>query len=98
VPASNEWLVYLLRCADGTLYAGSTNDLARRLLRHGRGEVKYTRGRLPVTVAWSEPVAGGRGGALRRETQLKKLRRQAREALIATGLSRGPGVGIEEER
>jgi putative endonuclease len=47
----DQWSVYLLRCADGTLYAGATNDLSRRLVAHARGEVKYTRGRLPVAPA-----------------------------------------------
>ena len=50
------WTVYILRCGDGTLYTGCTNDLPRRLAAHrsGRG-AKYTRSRLPV-----EPVYGGR--------------------------------------
>src|SRR5437867_802366 len=48
------WSVYLLRCADGTLYTGATNDVERRLDAHARGEVKYTRGRLPVALAWIE--------------------------------------------
>src|SRR5262245_14317774 len=57
------WSVYLLRCADGTLYAGATNDLARRLRAHAAGRVKYTRGRLPVALAYAERV-GTRGAAL----------------------------------
>ncbi|WP_341933868.1 GIY-YIG nuclease family protein [Microbacterium sp. LWO14-1.2] len=50
--------VYMLRCADGTLYVGSTLDLARRLAEHadGRGSA-YTRRRLPVEVVWSEDFA-----------------------------------------
>src|SRR5258706_211662 len=51
------WIVYLLRCCDGTLYCGITNDLPRRLGAHGRGGVKYTRGRLPVEVVYVEPAA-----------------------------------------
>ncbi len=48
------WTVYLLRCADGSLYAGITNDLAARLDAHNKGRgAKYTRARLPVVVAWS---------------------------------------------
>ena len=73
------WSVYLLRCADGTLYAGATNDIARRLLAHGRGTVKYTRGRLPVELWWIEEV-GERGAALAREAAIKKLSR--REKLL----------------
>ncbi len=68
------WVVYLLRCADGTLYCGVTNDLGRRLAAHGRGRVKYTRGRLPVELAYSEP-AGDRSAALRTEIRWKRLTR-----------------------
>jgi putative endonuclease len=75
------WYVYFLRCADGTLYCGITNDLDRRLVRHGRGEVKYTRGRLPVKMVWSES-AGDRGQALRREAALKRLTRAAKLRLL----------------
>jgi putative endonuclease len=75
-------VVYLLRCADGTIYCGCTNDLVRRLGRHQRGDVKYTRGRLPVEVAYSEE-AGGRGEALRREAALKRLPRGRKLRLCA---------------
>jgi putative endonuclease len=83
VPRPRGWRVYLLRCRDGSLYAGATNDLARRLAAHaaGRGG-RYTRSRLPVALAWSAP-ARGRGGALRREAALKRLSRAAKLALIA---------------
>lgn len=68
------WQVYLLRCADDTLYCGCTNDLERRLAAHARGSVKYTRGRLPVAVAHVERVAD-KSAALRREYQWKQLSR-----------------------
>jgi putative endonuclease len=68
------WSVYLLRCADDTLYCGCTNDVARRLAAHGRGRVKYTRGRLPVTLAYVEPAAD-KSAALRQEAAWKKLTR-----------------------
>jgi putative endonuclease len=49
------WVVYIMRCADGTLYTGITTDLARRLAQHNAGAAsKYTRARLPVSVAYSE--------------------------------------------
>ncbi len=49
------WTVYLLRCADGSLYAGITAGLADRVAAHNAGRgAKYTRSRLPVTVAWSK--------------------------------------------
>jgi putative endonuclease len=77
------WRVYLLRCGDGSLYAGATNDLARRLLSHASGAgARYTRSRLPVTLVWSE-TARDRGAALRREAALKRLTRREKLALVA---------------
>ncbi|HEY6004284.1 MAG TPA: GIY-YIG nuclease family protein, partial [Anaeromyxobacter sp.] len=69
------WFVYLLRCRDGSLYAGATNDLERRVAAHacGRGG-RYTRSRLPVALVHAEP-ARDRGAALRREAALKRLTR-----------------------
>jgi putative endonuclease len=69
------WQVYLLRCADGSLYAGATNDLPRRLAAHLRGDgARYTRSRLPVALVFEER-ARDRGDALRREAALKRLSR-----------------------
>lgn len=76
------WKVYLLRCADDTLYCGCTNDLERRLAAHGRGRVKYTRGRLPVALAHVEGVAD-KSAALRREYQWKQLSRAQKLARIS---------------
>jgi putative endonuclease len=78
--AASTWLVYILRCADGSLYTGCTNDIERRLRCHSRKQVKYTRGRLPVEVLYKEPVAG-HGAALHREAAIKKLRRSQKLAL-----------------
>ncbi|CAM4195946.1 GIY-YIG nuclease family protein [Corallococcus exiguus] len=65
----------MLRCQDGTLYTGATNNLERRLATHGRGKgAAYTRARLPVTLVWSEP-AEDRSTALRREAAIKRLTR-----------------------
>jgi putative endonuclease len=72
--SDRSWSVYLLRCADDTLYCGATNDVPRRLAAHARGRVKYTRGRLPVELAHVEP-AGDRSQALRREAHWKRLPR-----------------------
>jgi putative endonuclease len=83
------WYVYLLRCSDDTLYCGVTNDLDRRLGRHGRGDVKYTRGRLPVEMVWSEP-AGDRGQALRREAAVKRLSRADKLRLVGRRRRRRP--------
>ncbi|HET6404259.1 MAG TPA: GIY-YIG nuclease family protein [Candidatus Thermoplasmatota archaeon] len=75
------WHVYLLECADGTLYCGVTNDLARRVAMHNAGRAsRYTRARLPVRLVWSEPCAD-RGAALRRELAVKALPRRAKLAL-----------------
>lgn len=77
------WYVYLLRCADGSLYAGITTDPARRLDQHnaGRAGAKYTRSRRPVELVWSE-TAEDRASASRREHALKRLSREAKEAVI----------------
>jgi putative endonuclease len=84
------WRVYILRCGDGTLYTGATNDLARRVEAHalGRG-ARYTRARLPVLLLWSAP-ARGRGGAQRREAAIKRLPRAGKLALVAAGESGRP--------
>lgn len=76
------WTVYMLRCGDGTLYTGCTNDLSRRVACHqnGRG-AKYTRSRLPVSLAYQE-AAEDKSTALRRERAIKDLTRQQKLALI----------------
>ncbi len=76
------WSVYLLRCADGTLYAGSTTDVEARARAHndGRG-ARYTSGRRPVEVVYQE-ACGSRSAALRREHALKRLTRSEKETLI----------------
>lgn len=83
-PLPRGWCVYLLRCGDGSLYAGATNDLAARLERHGAGRgARYTRSRLPVELAWVAR-ARDRSGALRREAALKRLSRAEKLALVAS--------------
>ena len=75
--------VYLLRCADGSLYAGSAKDLGARLRKHLQGRAsRYTRGRLPVTLAWSceRPTWSE---CLRQEHAVKRLSRRQKLALIA---------------
>jgi putative endonuclease len=81
-PQRARWQVYILRCADGTLYTGVTNDLARRLRRHGEGRAsRYTRSRLPVELVHSE-AARHRSAALKREAAIKSLPRAEKLALI----------------
>ena len=77
------WRVYMLRCKDGSLYTGCTNDLEARLQRHrtGRG-ARYTRSRLPVRLVFSE-AAADRSAALRREAALKQLTRAQKLNLLA---------------
>jgi putative endonuclease len=80
--------VYLLRCADGTLYCGWTNDVKRRLAAHRSGAAsRYTRSRLPVELAAAIPVAD-RSAALREEARIKRLSRAAKLGLVA---ERGSG-------
>lgn len=75
------WTVYLLRCRDGSLYAGVTTDLPRRLARHGAGTASaYTRSRRPVRLVYQEPQPDRRA-ALRREAALRRLPRAAKLAL-----------------
>lgn len=76
------WIVYVLRCRDGSLYTGITTDLRRRLAAHqaGRG-ARYTRARLPVRLVYRETRAT-RGAALRREASIKRLPRTAKLALV----------------
>ena len=77
--------VYLLRCRDGSLYAGAAKDLALRLAMHRAGKAsRYTRSRLPVELAWWREVAGW-GEALRAELRLKRLDRAAKEDLLRAG-------------
>lgn len=79
------WLVYLLECADGTLYCGTTNDLERRVAMHNAGKgARYTSGRAPVRVLWSEACAD-RGDALRRELAVKRMSRTRKLALMRAG-------------
>lgn len=74
--------MYMLRCGDGTLYTGATNDLQARVAKHGVGKgAAYTRSRLPVALVFHE-AAADRSAALRREAALKKLTRAEKLGLI----------------
>jgi putative endonuclease len=74
--------VYLLRCADATLYCGWTTDMDRRLAAHRSGTAsRYTRSRRPVELAVVIPVAN-RSAALREEARIKRLTRDAKLRLI----------------
>jgi len=83
--------VYLLRCRDGSLYAGAAVDLDRRLAEHRAGRAsRYTRSRLPVELAWSVEVSNW-SEALREEARVKRLRRAEKDELVAAGGRSSPG-------
>lgn len=76
------WVVYILMCADGSLYTGITVDLPRRFRQHNQGKAsRYTRSRLPVRLAHEESQPS-HGSALRREATIKKLSRRAKWLLV----------------
>ena len=90
----NSWHVYILRCADGSLYTGIAKDVVRRLDEHnsgGRLAAKYTRVRRPVELVYVETV-GSRSAAARREYAIKRLGRGAKESLILHGSVPGKEV------
>ena len=77
------WKLYILRCGDGTLYPGITTDVPSRLEMHRTGKgAKYTRGRGPLELVYSEEC-GTHSDALKRELQIKAMKREEKERLIA---------------
>lgn len=77
--------MYILRCADGTLYTGWTNRLKERVLMHNQGKgAKYTRSRRPVELVYAESFPT-RGEAMSREAAVKKLSRKEKLSLLAGG-------------
>jgi predicted GIY-YIG superfamily endonuclease len=75
--------VYIVRCSDGSLYTGSAIDVEERIKLHNSGRgAKYTRGRGPVALVYSED-AGSRGDALKREAEIKRLSRKQKEKLFS---------------
>jgi len=80
--AQEKWIVYILRCADDTLYTGITKDIERRLEQHNAGTAsRYTRCRLPVKIEYQE-VQLGQGMATKRELAIKKMTRPNKEMLF----------------
>ena len=76
------WYVYLLRCGDGTLYTGITDDVERRLATHRAGKgAKYTRGRGPLELVYTEEWPD-KSAAMKREYAIKRLKREDKECLI----------------
>jgi putative endonuclease len=92
----SDHFVYVLRCADDTLYTGYTTDVDRRVAEHDAGEgAKYTRGRTPVELVHVEAF-DSKSAAMRREHEIKSLSRDRKEALIADGA--GGSDGTERRR
>ncbi len=83
----SDWIVYILECGDQTLYTGITNDLDHRINEHenGRG-AKYTRGRAPFTLLYTETHAS-RSQALKREAEIKSFDRATKLQLALPGSS-----------
>jgi putative endonuclease len=79
----SDWFVYMLRCADNSLYTGVTTDVERRVVEHNaeKSVTKYTRVRQPVSLAYQEK-AESRSEACKREAQLKKLPKKDKEVLV----------------
>ena len=76
------WIVYILKCADQSLYTGITNNLEARLATHQKGEgAKYTRNRLPLSLVYSENCRD-RSTASKREYEIKALSRADKLKLI----------------
>ncbi|MDP8249213.1 MAG: GIY-YIG nuclease family protein [Candidatus Tritonobacter lacicola] len=81
------WFVYIVKCRDGTLYTGITNNLEQRISEHNRGRgCRYTRGRRPVSLMYVEEFPD-RSSALKRESSLKGLSRRKKLLLIRGKLS-----------
>jgi putative endonuclease len=81
----NPWYVYILKCADGTLYTGITTDLVRRLAEHNdtdnKKAAKYTRARRPVSLVYSKKLPD-RSNSLIEEARIKKLSKTEKEKLV----------------
>jgi predicted GIY-YIG superfamily endonuclease len=87
VPSRATWFVYIVRCADASLYTGITKDVSRRYRQHNDGTAsRYTRSRRPVVLVYQE-AQPTRGQALRREAAIKVLSRREKLALIRRACS-----------
>lgn len=76
------WFVYIIQCSDNSLYTGVTNDLKRRIKEHNdKLGGKYTRVRTPVRLVYKEKHIG-KSAALKREIQIKKLKKEQKTTLI----------------
>ncbi len=78
------WFVYIIRCADDSLYTGVTTDIDRRIVEHNTKKTgaKYSRARRPVTLVYQETI-DSRSAALKREAAIKTLPRSEKEQLTS---------------
>ena len=80
----NNWLIYILKCGDGSLYCGITNNLEKRLKQHKgeiKGGAKYTRSHWPCKLVYKEK-SRSRSEALQREAMIKKMSKVEKQTLI----------------
>ena len=83
IESPQKFFTYILECDDGTFYTGQTSRLAGRVLEHMcGGGARYTKGRLPVRLCYTEQC-DSRGDAMRRERQIKKMSREQKKELIS---------------
>ncbi len=81
----SRWIVYVVRCADGSLYTGITTDLPERLTKHNSGRgAKYTRSRRPVVLVW-QLATRSESAARRKEAGIKKMTKAEKEDALAAG-------------
>jgi len=86
-PKIRPWHVYLVRCSDGSIYTGITDNVDKRIEKHNSGKgAKYTAQRGPVSLMYSE-VLKDQGSAMKREAQIKKWGKQQKESL-ASGVTK----------
>lgn len=81
------YFVYLLKCRDGTLYCGYSNHVEKRVKAHNEGKgARYTKARRPVKLIYSEKF-DSRGGAMKRELEIKSLPAKEKWRLVSMGKS-----------
>jgi putative endonuclease len=86
--SGDEVVVYMIQCSDGSLYTGWTTDIVRRVQQHNAGRgARYTASRRPVQLVFTEPQPDRRT-AMRRELQIKRMRRQQKLKLAADAAKR----------
>ena len=86
----NNWYVYMVRCADRSLYTGIARDVIRRIDEHNNNNQlgsKYTRARRPVTLVYEE-VLESRSDASRREVEIKQLNKHEKELLVRRSMGK----------